>query len=155
MIEKMLRKNNGRNVGLTDYLTTHKNFQEVVHASATSNLSYIPGGSHAPNPVELLANSGFDGLIQEALTHFDRVVVDSAPIHVVSDTLLILKGIQTVCLVVGANRTPKNSARRAVQVLQQAGPSLAGVVLNLLPLNANSGYYYDYAYREKYAESAS
>jgi capsular exopolysaccharide synthesis family protein len=155
MIERMLRRNNERNVGLTDYLTTHKHFQEVVHASATANLSYIPGGSHAPNPVELLANSGFDGLIQEALTHFDRVVVDSAPIHVVSDTLLILKGIQTVCLVVGANRTPKNSARRAVQVLQQAGPSLAGVVLNLLPLNANSGYYYDYAYREKYAESAS
>jgi capsular exopolysaccharide synthesis family protein len=155
MIERMLRKNNERSVGLTDYLTTHKNFQEVVHASAIANLSYIPGGSPAPNPVELLANNGFDGLIHEALVHFDRVIVDSAPIHVVSDTLLILHGIQTVCLVIGANHTPKNSARRTVQILQQAGAPLAGVVLNLLSLNANSGYYYDYAYRGKYAESAS
>ena len=103
----------------------------------------------------LLANSGFDGLIHEALAHFDRVIVDSAPIHVVSDTLLILHGIQTVCLVIGANRTPKNSTRRTVQILQKAGAPLAGVVLNLLPLNANNGYYYDYTYREKYAESAS
>ena len=155
MIERILRQNNERSVGLTDYLTTHKNFQEVVHVSATANLSYIPGGSNAPNPVELLANSGFDGLIREALEHFDRVIVDSAPIHVVSDTLLILNSIQTVCLVVRANHTPRNSALRTVQILQQAGAPLAGVVLNLLPLSANSGYYYDYAYREKYAESAS
>jgi len=89
------------------------------------------------------------------LEHFDRVIVDSAPIHVVSDTLLILNSIQTVCLVVRANHTPRNSALRTVQILQQAGAPLAGVVLNLLPLSANSGYYYDYAYREKYAESAS
>jgi polysaccharide biosynthesis transport protein len=155
MIERMLRKNNERGVGLTDYLTTHKNFQEVVHPSANANLFYIPVGSNAPNPVELLASGGFEGLIHEALAHFDRVVVDSAPIHVVSDTLLILKEIQTVCLVVGANRTPRNSARRTVQILQQAGAPLAGVVLNLLPQNGRSGYYYDYAYREKYAESAS
>jgi len=155
MIERMLRKNNERSVGLTDYLATHKNFREVVHASATANLSYIPVGSHAPNPVELLASGGFDNLIHEALAHFDRVVVDSAPIHVVSDTLLILNGIQTVCLVVGANRTPRNSARRTVHLLRQAGAPLAGVVLNLLPLNAPSGYHYDYSYREKYAESAS
>src|SRR5471030_1557543 len=65
MIEKILRKNNERSVGLTDYLTMHKNFQEVVHPTAVANLSYIPGGSKAPNPVELLANSGFDDLIHE------------------------------------------------------------------------------------------
>ncbi len=154
-IEKILRKNNERKVGLTDYLTTHKNFQEVVHPAAAAHLSYLPGGSNAPNPVELLANNGFDGLIREALVHFDRVVVDSAPIHVVSDTLLILNCIQTVCLVVCANRTSKSSVLRTVQVLQQAGAPLAGVVLNLLPQNANGGYYYDYAYRGKYAESAA
>ena len=153
-IEKTLRRNNERAVGLTDYLTTHRTFPEVVHASATANLFYIPGGSHAPNPVELLANSGFDGLIREALLQFDRIVVDSSPIHVVSDTLLLLNSIQTVCLVIGANRTPRNAARRTAQLLQQAGAPLAGVVLNLLPLNGNGAYYYDPAYGENYAESA-
>jgi succinoglycan biosynthesis transport protein ExoP len=153
-IERILRRNNERAVGLTDYLTTHKTFREVVHASPTPNLSYIPGGSHAPNPVELLANSGFDGLIREALMQFDRVVVDSSPIHVVSDTLLLLTCVQTVCLVIGANRTPKNSARRTAQLLQQAGTPLAGVVLNLLPPNAGGAYYYDATYGEEYAESA-
>jgi succinoglycan biosynthesis transport protein ExoP len=155
MIEGVLRQNNERSTGLTDYLTTHKKFEEVVHASATPNLFYIPGGSTAPNPVELLANRGFDGLVREALAHFDRVVVDSAPIHVVSDTLLILNSIQTVCLVLRAGATPRYSARRTIRILQQAGAPLGGIVLNLLPLNSGGGYYYDFSYRENYAETAS
>ena len=93
--------------------------------------------------------------MDEALTHFDRVVVDSAPLHVVSDTLLILNRIQTVCLVVRSYHTPKNSVRRVVQILQQAEAPLAGLVLNLMPRNSNSGYYYEYAYRGKYEEAAA
>jgi len=103
----------------------------------------------------LLAKSGFDAFIDEALSHFDRVVVDSAPIHVVSDTLLILNRIQTVCLVVRAHRTPKNAVRRVVQMLQQAEAPLAGIILNLLPHSANRGYYYEYAYRGEYEKTAS
>ena len=155
MIEKVLRGNRERSVGLTDCLTGQKNFLEVVHATNEDNFFYLSAGSSAPNPAELLAGNGFDGLIREALVHFDRVVVDSAPVHVVSDTLLILNCIQTVCLVIRASRTPKNSAWRAMQILQQAGAPLAGIVLNLLPATADSGYYYDYAYRGKYEESAA
>jgi succinoglycan biosynthesis transport protein ExoP len=154
-IEKLFRKNNERSVGLTDYLTTHKTFQEVIHASDMENLFYIPGGSSAPNPVELLANSGFDALIQEALGYFDRVVVDSAPIHVVSDTLLILNCIQTVCLVVCANRTPRGAVTRTIEILSKSGAPLAGTILNLLPRGGANGYYYDYAYSGAYAKRAS
>jgi polysaccharide biosynthesis transport protein len=155
MVEKTLLKNNERGVGVTDYLTGHKNFQEVVHAADAENLFYVPSGSDAPNPAELLAKSGFDAFIDEALAHFDRVVVDSAPIHVVSDTLLILSRMQTVCLVVRAHRTPKNAVRRVVQMLQKAGAPLAGIILNLLPHSANRGYYYEYAYRGEYEKAAS
>jgi polysaccharide biosynthesis transport protein len=155
MVEKTLLQNNERGVGVTDYLTGHKNFREVVHATGGENLFYVPSGSDAPNPAELLAKSGFDAFIDEALSHFDRVVVDSAPIHVVSDTLLILSRMQTVCLVVRAHRTPKHAVRRVVQMLQKAGAPLAGIVLNLLPHSANRGYYYEYAYRGEYERAVS
>ena len=88
----------------------------------------VSSSSTVRNFVELLGTTGLDGLIDEALLHFDRVIVDSAPIHAVSDTLLILNRIQTVCLVVRARKTPKNSVRRAVQILQEAGAPLAGVI---------------------------
>ena len=155
MVEKTLLNNNKRGFGLTDYLTAQQSFQSVVHTTETDNFSYIPAGTDAPNPAELLAKTGIDGLIDEALLHFDRIVVDSAPIHAVSDTLLILNRIQTLCLVVRARKTPKNSVRRAVLLLREAEAPMAGVVLNLLPRTRNAAYYYasyyDYGYHGKYA----
>jgi len=101
---------------------------------------------------------GIDGLVDEALQQFDRVVIDSAPIHAVSDTLLILNRVQTTCLVVRARKTPKNSVCQAAQLLRDAGAPLSGVVLNMLPRRGLGGYYYyydtyyDYTYRGNYAE---
>jgi succinoglycan biosynthesis transport protein ExoP len=155
MIEKILRSTKERGAGLTDYLTTHKTLEQVVQVSESENLFFISGGSISPNPVELLANSGFDALVREALTHFDRIVIDSAPMNVVSDTLLILPCIQTVCLVICANRTPQSAARRTTGLLQNAGAPLAGIILNLLPRNAVDGYYHDYVYRQSYSKEAS
>jgi capsular exopolysaccharide synthesis family protein len=155
-VEKSLCNTNRRAVGLTDYLTGQKSFQDIVHSTDVDNFFYIPAGSHAPNPAELLAKTGIDGLMNEALAHFDRVVVDSAPIHAVSDTLLVLSRIQTVCLVTRVRRTPRNAVMRAVQILREANAPLAGVILNLMPRMGRAGYYYDsyyeYSYRGYYHE---
>src|SRR5206468_10984212 len=137
-----------------DYLTGQQPFNAVIHGAAKENFFYLPAGSDAPNPAELLAKTGIDGLIDEALRQFDRVVVDSAPIHAVSDTLLILNRIQTVCLVVRSRKTPKNSILRAVRILRQAEAPLVGVILNMMPRNSDGYYYYDYAYYGKYTEGS-
>ena len=156
MVEKSICGDVPRAFGLTDFLTGQKSFDEVTHPAEAENLFFMPSGTNAPNPAELLARNGIDGVIDEALRHFDRVVVDSAPIHAVSDTLLILNRIQTLCLVIHARKTPKNSIRRAVQLLRQAGAPLAGVVMNLMPRSSHGYYYYDsyydYAYRGKYGD---
>jgi Mrp family chromosome partitioning ATPase len=70
----------------------------------------------------------------------------------VSDTLLILNRIQTLCLVIRSRKTPKNSILRAVQILRQADAPLVGVLLNMMPRNSDGYYYYDYAYYGKYAD---
>jgi len=155
MVENTLLHNNKRGFGLSDYLTGQKDFNAIVHSTDTENFYYIPAGSHSPNPAELLARAGIDAVIDEALLTFDRIIVDSAPIHAVSDTLLILNRIQTLCLVVRSGRTPRNSVRRAVQMLTEAGAPLAGVILNLIPrARGGYGYYYDsyysYGYYGKY-----
>ncbi len=157
MVEKSLLKSRAGNPGLTDLLTGHKQFSEVTHPTHVENLRFLPAGTDSPNPAELLARCGITAVLDEALRHFDRVVVDSAPIHAVSDTLLILERIQTLCLVVRAGKTAKNSVRRAAQKLQEAGAPLAGVILNLVPRSHVGGYYYydsyhDYAYRGDYGQ---
>src|SRR5262249_30584311 len=133
------------------YLIGQKDFKSVTHATGQENFFYLPAGSHAPNPAELLAKTGIDSLIDEALLHYERVIIDSAPIHAVSDTLLILNKVQTLCLVVRCAQTPRNSVRRAVQILREAEAPLGGVILNLVPRSRGRyGYYYDSYYTYNY-----
>jgi len=138
--------------GITDYLTGKKKLEEVVQAAKVENLFFIAGGTTAANPAELVAKDGLSELIKEALLHYDRVVLDSAPINAVSDTLLMLRSVQSVCLVVRAARTSSRYVLRCVQLLQGAEAPLSGVVLNRMPGRRSGGYgaYYDYRYQGKY-----
>jgi capsular exopolysaccharide synthesis family protein len=138
-------------VGVTDFLAEQRELSELINKSGYNDLYYIGVGSHAPNPSELLAQGRFEKLIQEGLKRFDRVVIDSAPIQAVSDTLLILQGVQTVILTVRSGRTPRKAILRSLQTLKNAGAPLAGIVLNFLKRQRDGGgyyYNYDYSYHE-------
>jgi capsular exopolysaccharide synthesis family protein len=155
-VEKAISGRDKKAIGVTDYILGQKNFKDVVQTTDIENFAFIPAGTTAPNPAELLGKHGIDGLVAEALLHYDKVVVDSAPVHAVSDTLLMIQKVQTVCLVARANRTPRKATLRAVQMLKQGGAPLAGLILNRLPRRVGlSGYYYDsyynYSYYGKYS----
>jgi capsular exopolysaccharide synthesis family protein len=155
-VEKAIAGRDKKAVGVTDYILGQKSLKDVVQPTDIENFSFVPAGTTAPNPAELLGKHGVDGLIAEALLHYDKVVIDSAPVHAVSDTLLMLQKVQTLCLVARANRTPRKATLRAVQMLKQPGTSLAGLILNRLPRRVGlSGYYYDsyynYSYYGKYS----
>ncbi len=108
-------------------------------------LSVLAGGRRAPNPAELLSGHSFAELVAEAAKLFDRVVIDSAPVLAVSDTLLMTPYAQSVCVVVRARRTARNAVQRTSSLLTGAGGRLAGVILNRLPRNRGTDYYYYYA----------
>ena len=108
-------------------------------------LSVLAGGRRAPNPAEILAGPFFGQLVAEAAQLFDRVVIDSAPILAVSDTLLMMPHVQTVCIVLRAGKTPRTAVRRAIALLTSAGIRPAGLVLNRLRRSGGVGHYYYYA----------
>jgi len=155
-IDKILTPRAGDKAGVTDYLAGHKEFKDIVQETAHANFHCITAGTTAPNPAELVAQGHFDALIEEALLHYDRVVVDSAPIHAVSDTLMMLNKVQTVCLVVRTAKTPRKAVARAMALLEKANAPLAGLILNRQRRGKLTGGYYDpyytYSYYGKYAE---
>ena len=108
-------------------------------------LSVLAGGRRAPNPAEILAGPFFGQLVAKAAKIFDRVVIDSAPILAVSDTLLMTPHVQTVCIVIRAANTPHLAVRRAISLLAKSGIRPAGLVLNRLRRSRGVGYYYYYA----------
>jgi Mrp family chromosome partitioning ATPase/capsular polysaccharide biosynthesis protein len=118
---------------------------ENILAATGGQLFVLAGGRRAPNPAEILAGPFFGQLVAKAATLFDRVVIDSAPILAVSDTLLMMPHVQTVCIVVRAAKTPRPAIRRAITLLAKSGIRPAGLVLNRLRRSRGVGYYYYYA----------
>lgn len=134
-----------RRPGLADCLAGQSNLEDAVCSTDLENLKVLTAGSTAPNPAELLATDDFAALLNEALVRYDRVIIDTAPVHAVSDALMLAPHVKTVCLVIRAASTPKTGVQRAAKALTDIGCKPAGVILNRLPQGHGAGYYYYYS----------
>ena len=116
-----------------------------LQTATGGQLFVLAGGHRAPNPAEILSGPSFARLMAEAAKLFDRVVLDSAPVLAVSDTLLMAPHVQTICMIIRARKTPRAAVQRALGLIAGTGTRPAGLVLNRLPQSRGYGYYYYYA----------
>jgi polysaccharide biosynthesis transport protein len=136
-----------RHLGLSDYLAGGTEIDRIIMAGPQENLSAICAGGKTSNPGELLGTDGFVTLMKTLTERFDRVIIDSAPVNAVSDTLRITPLADYVCLVVRAAKTPKKALARAKKLIESAKGKLAGFILNRVHLGRDSAYhFYHYAY---------
>jgi succinoglycan biosynthesis transport protein ExoP len=141
--------------GVVEHVTQGRKIEDVARLGVVENLDVLLAGTQAPNPAELLAGKGFGVLIQEALLKYERIVIDSAPVNAVSDTLMVAPYAQTLCMVVGAAQTPRRAVIRALHQLKMANANPSGIILNRLPSRSGFGkdpYYYYYASAGKYGK---
>ncbi|MDB6150612.1 MAG: hypothetical protein JWQ44_2060 [Chthoniobacter sp.] len=134
---------NERTAGLAELLRGTCELGEAAQITSIENLSILTAGIAVEDPAELVDHTRFADLLQFALTRFDRVVIDTAPVLAVSETLVLASLAQAVCLVVRAGKTPAPVAVRALQRLRESGARVPGFILNGLPTR-NGGYYYHY-----------
>ena len=132
-------------IGLADVLLNQAALSKAVRAGREPKLFVLTAGLRPKQPAELLAGPRFTELIREASLEYDRVVIDTAPVNAVSDTLLLVCSVQMVILVVHAARTPRKAVARACQKLSDAAAPIAGLVLNQLPVASGRDYYYHYS----------
>ncbi len=137
-----------RKPGLSEVLMRTCTMKNAIVPTHIENLQIMTAGGRAPNPSELLTYENIDRVLKEALSKYDRVVVDSAPLLAVSDTLLIAPHIDLCTLVVRAFTTPKKMVMRAIKSLEETKTHPAGLILNFLP--SGRGGYYAYYYSGKY-----
>ena len=129
--------------GLATLLAGEASVNRCYFPTQVANLFLMPSGKRLENPAETLANSDFPEILAEMLAEFDSLVFDTAPVHAVSDTLLICKHVDAVCLVIRAAKTPVRAVSQAAQKLLKANAPLTGFAMNRLRLN-KSAYYYSY-----------
>jgi capsular exopolysaccharide synthesis family protein len=140
---------NTRAPALASCLSGRAAIIDCCRPTGIENLFILGAGDRASKPAELLASGDFSNLLKEASQHFDRIVLDSAPVNPVSDTQLIAKDIHSICLVVRAGKTPRRAIARACSLLSKATRDPDGIVFNRVARSSRDNYYvssYGHAY---------
>jgi len=129
--------------GLTEYLSGEVNELSAIQRGPLDNLFFIPGGRHAANPSEIIANGRLKELLRRLSPLFDWVIVDSPPAMAVSDPRVMAEMCDGILLVVGAGMQPFDAVQKARQ--QFSSKRLLGAVLNRAEPRASYSYkYYGY-----------
>jgi len=139
--------------GITQYLSdSEKDLMEIIQPSDLSkNLYILPGGTVPPNPTELLARDGLEKAIEILKTNFDYVILDTAPIGMVTDTLLIGRVADLSVYVCRADYTRKAEYTLINELANNKKlPNLCTVINGLDLQKKKYGYYYGYGKYGKY-----
>jgi capsular exopolysaccharide synthesis family protein len=142
-------------MGLSSVLSGAHRLEEVLHQfEALPNLWVFPAGPQPPNPATLLASPGMEDLLRQLRGRFAHVVLDTAPLLLVTDATVLSRLVDGVVLVVESGVTARRALVRAHKILESAGGIILGAVLNKWDVR-NEGYYsgygsYYYGYDRSY-----
>lgn len=139
--------------GITQYLANpNSDLMELVQMSdINKNLYILPGGTVPPNPTELLARDGLDKAIETLKKNFDYVILDTAPVGMVTDTLLIGRVADLSVYVCRADYTHKAEFTLINELADEKKlPNLCTVINGVDLKRKKYGYYYGYGKYGKY-----
>jgi succinoglycan biosynthesis transport protein ExoP len=127
--------------GLTSLLTGAATFEECLQRVPGSSLYAISAGPTPLNPLEMLLSQRFERLVKALAGTCDILIIDSPPVHLVSDALVLSKLATGVLFVVKADSTPYPLVRRCIRALEEVEARLFGVTLNQLDFKRAQRYY--------------
>ena len=139
--------------GITLYLANpDTDLMSLVQPSdVNTNLSILPGGTVPPNPTELLARDGLDKAIEILKKNFDYVILDTAPVGMVTDTLLIGRVADLSVYVCRADYTHKVEYTLINELAEEKKlPNICTVINGVDLKRRKYGYYYGYGKYGKY-----
>ena len=111
------------------------------------NLLVMPSGPIPPNPTEILARKSLDNIISTAKAHFDYVIIDSAPVGLVPDTVSIARVSDATVFVCRADYTPKRDFDIINTLSAEDRLHNVSIVINGIDMSKKRyGYYYGYGH---------
>jgi succinoglycan biosynthesis transport protein ExoP len=146
--------------GLADLVAGDVGIEDVLQEVATDggSLTYLTAGSASEHPTNLLRSVRARLLVQWAARKFDRVVIDSPPVHAVADAAVLAQYADGVVVVARSGVTPYGALANAAEQLQRAGAQLLGGVMNDVDYDRDARYdasYRWYGYGRDYYASAN
>jgi len=115
--------------GLSNVLSGMTDVKSAVK-SINKNLFILTAGDTPPNPSELLNSKRFSELLDVVNKEYDLVIIDTPPLNIVSDALVIAPNTVGVILVIHDGITPHFSIRKAIESIEFSGSKLLGTIMN-------------------------
>jgi tyrosine-protein kinase Etk/Wzc len=128
--------------GLSNYLSGQADLQEILISTEIPNLSIIPSGPLPPNPSELLQTLKMRKLIEILEEHFDFIILDTAPIGLVSDAMPLLKMADITLFVIRYGVSSYYSALLPDKISKEFNLKSSAIILNAFESNSFHSQYY-------------
>jgi tyrosine-protein kinase Etk/Wzc len=133
--------------GMSTFLSGNCTFKEIVKPTQIKNLFYTPSGQIPPNPAELIETKAMSEFIDLAKKEFDFIIIDTPPVGIVTDALLLSRYVNMNIFIVRQRYTSRNTLEMIEQLRGNGELKNMAIVINDISL---SGYY---GYGMKYGSS--
>jgi capsular exopolysaccharide synthesis family protein len=140
-------------MGLSNVLIGKATWRQVVLPTQFEYFSVILAGPTPPNASELVLSKHLESLFNEARAEYDYVIVDTPPVGLITDAVLMMRHVDATLFVVNTRFASKDHVNNALDILSTNVGKNIGFILNGVQMkkskyyyNANYGYGYRYAY---------
>lgn len=128
--------------GLSTYLIGSKSLEQVIQNTSVDSLDVIYSGAVPPNPAELLMGESMDKLIRELKKQYDYIIIDTPPLGLVSDALILGKYADATVYIVRQDRTPIEKLKGLERIYTEQMLKNVGIIFNDVKIHAVGMYGY-------------
>lgn len=130
-----------RKDGLSEAIASMETIDAALHRNVVENVDFLATGTLPPKPAELMAHPNFSALLKNLASQYDYLVIDTAPVLAVSDSMIVGRHAGTAFNIVRGGINTIGEIEESVKRFNGAGVSITGVVFNdLKPRVSRYGY---------------
>jgi capsular exopolysaccharide synthesis family protein len=139
--------------GMSTYLIGNCAYEEVIKSTQIDNLYYAPAGPVPPNPAELIEKEEMKKFIENARKEFDYIIIDTPPVAVVTDTLLLAPYVDLNLFIVRQRYSSRSTIDLIEQLNRDGKLKHMAIIINDINLSGYYGYGMRYGYSLGYGYS--
>jgi len=132
--------------GISNYLVEHAEYEDIIKQTDVPNLFIALSGMIPPNPAELIESERMRIFFERAAEEFDYIVIDTPPIAVVTDALLLNEIADAYLYLMRQNYSSKNVIKLVEDAKKDNNLKNLGIILNEVQVSSGYGYSYGYGY---------
>ncbi|MCX6262772.1 MAG: polysaccharide biosynthesis tyrosine autokinase [Bacteroidia bacterium] len=126
--------------GMSTYLSSNCDYKEIIKKTQIDNLFYVPSGPVPPNPAELIERDQMKKFMERAKKEFDFIIIDTPPVAVVTDTLLLAPYVDLNLFVVRQRYTSRNTLEMVEHLSKSGELKNLAIIINDINISGYYGY---------------